>query len=133
MRNGLAAAVAIVLSLGAAEAAAQGITGRPTSQPLHIEIKAAEGAGPATVRFRVSGEPISVGGAQPVIAGTFTTPASIEIPFAKLEVVFVADPNGPEIVLSAKSGSGQPALFTNGHTVRLLRDDRGRVRVGSGN
>jgi hypothetical protein len=132
MINRIGAALGLGLLLAASAASAQGVDSRPTTQTLHIEIKSADPARAATVRFRVSGEPITVTGSQPTLGGTVTTPSTIEVPFARLEVVFIADPSGPELVLTARPGAGQPALYITGHAVRLTRDDRGRVRVGAG-
>jgi hypothetical protein len=130
MRPRYFALMAVGLTAFAGVASAQGVTGRQTSQPLSVEIRSADAARAVTVRFRTSGDSVTVAGAQPAQTGSFTTPATVEVPFAQLEVVFVADPDGPEIVLSARPGAGTPALFTSGHTIRLHRDDRGRVRLG---
>jgi hypothetical protein len=126
----------VLLSITAIPIAAQART-RP-SNLVELRILSADSTRPVTAHVRQSGGALYSLGATRVPGrvvlsgdtGSVTTPGVLEVGNAPGQIIIETSARDPEVVLSApKSASANARLYARGHSVEVVRDSLGHLRI----
>lgn len=125
-----------LLSITAIQVAAQARI-RP-SNLVQLRILSADSTRPVTAHVRLSGDALYSLGAtrapgQVALSGdtgSVTTPGVLEVGDAPGRIIFDTSASDPEVVLLAPaSPSAEARLYARGHSVEVVRDSSGHLRL----
>jgi hypothetical protein len=127
---------AVIVSITAAVPIAAQAPTRP-SNPVKLRILSADTTRPVTAHVRLSGAALYSLGATRVPGqvnlsgdtGSVTTPAVVEVSNAPGHIIFETSSSDPEVVLAAASRSAESRLYARGHSVEVVRDSSGHLRL----